>query len=368
MHGMKSDATTEVGLHHGTALIACGIVAGNAFDGYFSKEKGGQKLELGQVEYLTDSTYYFNVPTTTTKFHVYPICPSFQVWAFPHDNFPDLWKEIPIPVSTPRLNISSSQRAWFKSNSMSQYNSSTTLALDNVTDDISNAISLRRDIHFIFDSPCFVIVPKDNEWRPSFIAGTHELGKQYYNKEVDIKPGVSKEHLLTRFAWAIFQSLHGFLSGPSKKTYKFSVETDEGLQNKVETLNQVEIEAILLPPKPASNKQGTKKRKESETGGDLEDDDTRGKKIRADSSSPGSYSEDTSSVTESNWNSNSGDNFGKDGSSSAEMTSNSNDIDHNPTRLHRVDSEVDDCSGGKSARQKWSQAEEKRLRVSDESG
>ena len=46
----EADATTEVGLHHGTALIACGIVAGNAFDGYFSKEKGGQKLETGQVE------------------------------------------------------------------------------------------------------------------------------------------------------------------------------------------------------------------------------------------------------------------------------------------------------------------------------
>ena len=176
---------------------------------------------------------------------------------------------IPIPVSTHHLNISSSQvtsaviyrdrgcllsgcmdaverahlcpleeKAWFKSNSMSQYNSSTTLAPDNVTEDISNAISLRRDIHFIFDSPCFVIVPKDNAWRPSFIAGTHELGKQYHDKEVDIKPGVSKEHLLTRFAWAIFQSLHGFLSGPSKKTYKFSVETDEGLQDRVETLNQ----------------------------------------------------------------------------------------------------------------------------------
>ena len=211
----KADATSEVGLHHGTVLIACGIVACNAFDGYFSKEKGGQKLEQGQIEYLTDSTYYFNVPTATNETHVYPICPSFKNWAFPHDNFSNLWKEIPIPVSIPRFNVGSSnvtsavihrdggcllsgckdagervylcpldEKVWFKSNSMSQYNSSTTLPSHNVTEDISNAICLRRDIYFIFDYPCFVIVPKDKAWRPSFIAGIHELSKEYHNKQV----------------------------------------------------------------------------------------------------------------------------------------------------------------------------------------
>jgi hypothetical protein len=51
------------GLHHGTALTACGIVAGNAWNGYFSETSGGAPLTLGRDELLVvGKDYYFHVP------------------------------------------------------------------------------------------------------------------------------------------------------------------------------------------------------------------------------------------------------------------------------------------------------------------
>jgi hypothetical protein len=47
------------GLHHGTALAACGIVAGNSWSGYFTETRDGQKLVLGDDDVLTQKEYYY---------------------------------------------------------------------------------------------------------------------------------------------------------------------------------------------------------------------------------------------------------------------------------------------------------------------
>ena len=50
------------GLHHLTALTACGIVAGNRFDGYFSTAPNGQAIEDSPDSVLTGGDYWFHVP------------------------------------------------------------------------------------------------------------------------------------------------------------------------------------------------------------------------------------------------------------------------------------------------------------------
>jgi hypothetical protein len=51
------------GLHHETARIACGIIAGNAWDGYFSDTVRGQPLNLGPDAILSvNKDYFFHVP------------------------------------------------------------------------------------------------------------------------------------------------------------------------------------------------------------------------------------------------------------------------------------------------------------------
>jgi hypothetical protein len=51
------------GLHHETARIACGIIAGNAWNGYFSETAGGQRLDLGPDGILrVGKNYFFHIP------------------------------------------------------------------------------------------------------------------------------------------------------------------------------------------------------------------------------------------------------------------------------------------------------------------
>lgn len=50
------------GLHHATARIACAIVAGNRWDGFFACTPTGPAIDASDDELLTDSEYYFIVP------------------------------------------------------------------------------------------------------------------------------------------------------------------------------------------------------------------------------------------------------------------------------------------------------------------
>ena len=85
-------------LHYGTAHIACAIVAGNAWDGYFTSTRDGERVNVGQDGLLRGHSYYFHVPSFSasssipaqppTDFPRYPLCLSFEHWSFPHGNLP----------------------------------------------------------------------------------------------------------------------------------------------------------------------------------------------------------------------------------------------------------------------------------------
>lgn len=79
------------GLHYGTALVACGLVAGNVWDGYFTLDRDSPRIELRDDDFLLEKSYYFHVPSSNPNPHDYAIYPSFEHWAFPHDNLPPAW-------------------------------------------------------------------------------------------------------------------------------------------------------------------------------------------------------------------------------------------------------------------------------------
>lgn len=79
------------GLHYGTALVACGLVAGNVWNGYFTLDRDSPRLELRDDDILLEKSYYFHVPSSNSDPHKYAIYPSFEHWAFPHDHLPPAW-------------------------------------------------------------------------------------------------------------------------------------------------------------------------------------------------------------------------------------------------------------------------------------
>ncbi len=84
------------GLHYGTALIACGLVAGNVWNGYFTVERHGPRITSRDDEVLVGKSYYFHVPSCTESSSTesssdYAIFPSFEHWTFPHRNLPPTW-------------------------------------------------------------------------------------------------------------------------------------------------------------------------------------------------------------------------------------------------------------------------------------
>lgn len=56
----------EGGIHFATALDACGIVAGNRWDGFFKETRGGTRLEVPRDTVLRGRDYYFYVPDIGT--------------------------------------------------------------------------------------------------------------------------------------------------------------------------------------------------------------------------------------------------------------------------------------------------------------
>jgi len=104
--------TRIAGVHHGTALVACQIIANNAFDSRLAQDTGGQHLaEVPLDSILTRDVYYFFIgdgsrmylsipylpnhnafPANSLLFlGQYPIVPSFTDWKFPHDCIPETW-------------------------------------------------------------------------------------------------------------------------------------------------------------------------------------------------------------------------------------------------------------------------------------
>src|SRR5436305_14704871 len=54
------------GIHHETARIACAVIAGNRWDGYFTESVNGQRVVEGSDAILRKSDYFFHVPNQSS--------------------------------------------------------------------------------------------------------------------------------------------------------------------------------------------------------------------------------------------------------------------------------------------------------------
>ena len=229
--------TETGGLHYGTVILACGIIACNRFDGVLTTDqKGAQTLELDNEDVMPVGTYYYHLQPPSNLVsnqplsdpYPYPIFPSFADWKFPHDSMPSWWTEaqhdVERVVATTDVSAAVLQRdntccvtrskdtlqrahlcpkseaQWFSANDMQSY-----CASNSRVDDITNSISLRTDLHIAFDSQVFVIVKKKGSWVANFLRPTSETARMYHNRKVNIHEQVRPEFLLARFAWTLFR-------------------------------------------------------------------------------------------------------------------------------------------------------------------
>ncbi|KAL8749111.1 MAG: hypothetical protein Q9184_006933 [Pyrenodesmia sp. 2 TL-2023] len=273
------------GIHHGTVLTACAIVSGNK-DGYLSRTKDGQELGL-PLDGIVKAGIYFYIVHGNLQ---YPVYPCFQFWKFPHNTLPRGWTASPTPRTQRGAVVKSliskavldrdhgcilsraedlvekahlcpeSETAWFRRNDMVNYNCSFT---DMATDDMSNLVALRKDIHAGFDQRrMFVLTPKQDRWLVHFLEPTKTLGPLYHNMEPELSDDIAPEHLLTRFAWAIFPLIKVFLQAGGKRRIQYAINDNDG-EIQDEDLTGDEISKIFFQSK--SKTESPTKRNRSNT-------------------------------------------------------------------------------------------------------
>ncbi|KAM3557210.1 hypothetical protein MY1884_004658 [Beauveria asiatica] len=174
------------GVHFGTMLLACQVVAGNSFDtAYLSYDrKGNHKVQLAPHGILTHNHYFLHVPqsrTKTGKAHVIP----------------------------------QSQDKWYTDNAMCDYSQ----GAHSVYNSVDNVVQLRVDLHRIFDDRAFALVPKaDAEGRQHtvvhFFSTTNNAGDAafwHHNQKVHSLESVAPQFLFARFALAVFARIKDFI-------------------------------------------------------------------------------------------------------------------------------------------------------------
>ncbi|KAL9104947.1 MAG: hypothetical protein Q9163_000192 [Psora crenata] len=238
------------GLHYNTAKIACGVFAGNRWDGFFTVDKDGEALDCDGEDILPPGPYYFHLPgyqddRIETS---YPLTPNFKQWKFPHGDLPPNWQHAPNtqqPLSQEmRSNASiavyirdtdqcrvTGRRVqcevahivpvevddWFRANAMSQYVINPLRQSQAGISDINNMMLLRRDIHRSFDQDrMFVLVPKkpaqhQGNMVTHLIIPSDEYRFLYHNTLTYSLDSIPREYLLARFAWALLPRMEPFL-------------------------------------------------------------------------------------------------------------------------------------------------------------
>ncbi|KND92769.1 hypothetical protein TOPH_02864, partial [Tolypocladium ophioglossoides CBS 100239] len=240
------DGGLGVGIDYNTALVACGIVAGNRWhEAWFGEKRPGSgsitRVEQPADGILRSSSYYFYAGPDPDD--AYPVVPSFDHWRFPHDDLPLLWATLQRPPynaasvmatrADPRFAVQIRDRTcritgyyeagevahlvpancagWFESNQMKRYCGLPSRI--NPVNDERNMFFLRRDLHQLFDRRRFVLVPKTAAGTASPTLVIHvllplmhlELHSLYHNRALqEPVTGITVEALFARFAWSTF--------------------------------------------------------------------------------------------------------------------------------------------------------------------
>jgi hypothetical protein len=245
-----------------TARIACGILAGNRWDGFFSESKEPTPI-LGP---LMKTRYFFHVADDSD----YPLCPTFDDWQFPA-SLPQEWEIIKrqegskggccitneIPIIERAHLCPRTHEQWFQRNHMYRFNRMTGETRNINHSD--NIISMRADIHTAFDRRWFTIKPKAEKLVVQMLVDQPQYSQLYHN--VEIYPvSASTEHLFCRFAWSIFgETVRQFLSAGVSRRVLLKGGTISKLAQPDECLQLLE--------EAKSRSQSPKKRSRTESAG-----------------------------------------------------------------------------------------------------
>ncbi|CAN8104850.1 unnamed protein product [Discula destructiva] len=279
--------------------------------------------------------------TSTSKKHsnpiTYPVVPSFRDWQFPHDRLPREWTQPHIDPSTSSASrtfdrcaitgylmgtndchiVPNNQDIWWASNRMRQY----TRHVIGLPKDEANLMKLRADVHMLFDSHRFTLVPKPSfpsslpslptqsspTQSPSFAFAVHVLHNDdealefcdlYHNVAISQSSADRSrpQFLFARFAWALFSHLQTFLKSPASRYLKVIIPDETGNNNtELKKMNGDELDRHLAHR--GVTRSGSKTRKRSRTihdGSEADADDAYQERWERRSRSLGSDDSDDS--------------------------------------------------------------------------
>ncbi|KAI0410357.1 hypothetical protein F5X98DRAFT_386192 [Xylaria grammica] len=301
------------GVDYRTALIGCGILANNRWDGYF-KSLDGKRVEE-TTEILSEPSYYFYLPATSatscsaTGAHAkagddcdYAVVHGFENWIFPKRKLPPPWQFYVPPEQDGNANsicsvtglcvgldkshlIPVSQGDWFEQNSMDELSGRTTRSTSTSIklNDNMNQIHLRTDIHSHLDKSFLYIIPKpvppdytpsdtlpaiytyeprdgaDDKQPSVYLAvqvlrqdGKFELYQLYHNVALQPLHGFRAEYLFAAFALKIFSCSYFFPKNLERKGLR--IATGGG------NLTHVEEIKTLPPAVPSERRRSPTKR------------------------------------------------------------------------------------------------------------
>jgi hypothetical protein len=165
--------------------------------------------------------YFFHVDSEPNP-EPYPVVPNFRAWVFPHDGLPYLWDKSAqsavaigprTATETCRLTnkrlacenahiIPSAEKSWFADNEMDRYGELGGRTGQDVADSPANSIRLRRDVHILWDSLFFSVVPKESQdgendgtrWCAHSMVQDEELFTDYHNRPTESLTGRAVEY------------------------------------------------------------------------------------------------------------------------------------------------------------------------------
>ncbi|TKW60060.1 hypothetical protein CTA1_3132 [Colletotrichum tanaceti] len=204
------------GLHHHTALLACQIIANNAFDTgrlYFDRQGAQPVLDQIPTHGLLMPGEYFFVVNSDRK-----SAPSFSYFT-----------QCCVSGLTSAHIIPREEGEWFMQNGMSRYG----VDMRDVNDS-RNLIRLRADIHRCFDTRLFSIVPKpefasaisdtsSTTAAPAYMlhvfgANVEEFSGLYHNTRFQYIDNTSREFLFSRLAWTVLMLIKPFVLAGSQRS------------------------------------------------------------------------------------------------------------------------------------------------------
>lgn len=107
---------------------------------------------------------------------------------------------------------------------MYNFNLNVTLSNHYVTCDLANCFRLRQDLHTLFDSKAFVLVPKHGFAVVHFLSKGANYCKEYHNRTTGLL-AVSPAFLYARFGWAILPLVANFAQRRDVRVAVFNEDT-----------------------------------------------------------------------------------------------------------------------------------------------